>query len=304
MSPEAPAREPIVTARLRLEPSSGEHIDAKFEVMRASHSEFRRWFWWAQELDLDAYRAFEAGYEAAWERGIHGYTILLGEQVIGDIALRCDGNTEAHRADLGYWMGTPWAGNGYLTEAAAALRDLAFDRLGLLRLELAAGVENIGSRRIAEKLGMRREGLLRAGAYLTPGNAYDCYLYAMLRGDPRRDTGEARVADNQVAAPGVTEPDFSAGLVTAVAVDAGDGEVLMVAHMNEAAYLRTRETGHAWFWSRSRERLWEKGETSGNHLDVRSITLDCDGDALLLRVSPHGPACHTGARTCFHNPVG
>ena len=99
------------------------------------------------------------------------------------------------------------------------------------------------------------------------------------------------------------KPDFSRGLVTAVVVEEGGGDVLMVAHMNEEAYRLTLDTGHAWFWSRSRERLWEKGETSGDYLDVRSVTLDCDGDAVLLRVSPHGPACHTGARTCFHNPV-
>ena len=98
-------------------------------------------------------------------------------------------------------------------------------------------------------------------------------------------------------------PDFSRGLVTAVVQDEADGTVLMVAHMNEEAYARTRATGHAWFWSRSRERLWEKGETSGNFLVVSSITLDCDGDAVLLRAAPAGPACHTGARSCFHNPV-
>jgi len=103
--------------------------------------------------------------------------------------------------------------------------------------------------------------------------------------------------------PAITAPDFSHGLVTAVVQDDADGAVLMVAHMNQEAYELTRSTGHAWFWSRSRERLWEKGETSGNHLVVRSITIDCDGDALLLRVAPAGPACHTGARSCFHNPV-
>jgi phosphoribosyl-AMP cyclohydrolase len=77
----------------------------------------------------------------------------------------------------------------------------------------------------------------------------------------------------------------------------------MVAHMNEEAYARTLATGHAWFWSRSRGELWEKGATSGNFLVVDTVTLDCDGDAVLLAVSPAGPACHTGARSCFHNPV-
>ena len=103
--------------------------------------------------------------------------------------------------------------------------------------------------------------------------------------------------------PALTQPDFSGGLVTAVAQDADDGTVLMVAHMNEEAYRRTLESHRAWFWSRSRDQLWEKGETSGNYLDVDSVTIDCDGDAVLLRVHPHGPACHTGARSCFHNPA-
>ena len=101
----------------------------------------------------------------------------------------------------------------------------------------------------------------------------------------------------------LTEPDFSGGLVTAVVQDADDGAVLMVAHMDEEAYRRTLESHRAWFWSRSRGQLWQKGETSGNFLDVDSVTIDCDGDAVLLQVHSHGPACHTGARSCFHNPL-
>ncbi|MFN2466366.1 MAG: phosphoribosyl-AMP cyclohydrolase [Candidatus Dormibacteria bacterium] len=98
-------------------------------------------------------------------------------------------------------------------------------------------------------------------------------------------------------------PDFSRGLLTAVVQDEADGAVLMVAHMNQEAYERTLATGHGWFWSRSRDRLWEKGESSGNVMVVSEVSLDCDGDAVLLRVRPAGPACHTGARSCFHNPA-
>ena len=95
-------------------------------------------------------------------------------------------------------------------------------------------------------------------------------------------------------------PAFGAdGLVTAVVQDAASGEVLMVAHMNEAAWEATRSSGEAHFWSRSRQRLWHKGETSGNVLRVREIRLDCDADAVLLRVDATGPTCHTGARSCF-----
>ncbi len=77
------------------------------------------------------------------------------------------------------------------------------------------------------------------------------------------------------------------------------GEVLMVAWMNAEALRLTRSTGEAHFWSRSRQQLWRKGETSGNVMRVRQILVDCDGDTLLVRVDPAGPACHTGERTCF-----
>lgn len=93
------------------------------------------------------------------------------------------------------------------------------------------------------------------------------------------------------------------GLVTVVAQDVATGAVLMVAHADRAALQRTVESGEAWFWSRSRARLWRKGETSGNVLRVVDARLDCDGDAVLLRVDPHGPACHTGERTCFGEPA-
>jgi phosphoribosyl-AMP cyclohydrolase len=93
------------------------------------------------------------------------------------------------------------------------------------------------------------------------------------------------------------------GLVTAVATDAATGEVLMVAHMNAQALSVTLETGHATFWSRSRQALWTKGETSGNVLEVVEMRIDCDQDAIWLRVTPRGPACHTGARSCFYRRI-
>jgi phosphoribosyl-AMP cyclohydrolase / phosphoribosyl-ATP pyrophosphohydrolase len=85
----------------------------------------------------------------------------------------------------------------------------------------------------------------------------------------------------------------------AIVQDARDGRVLMLGWMNDEAERLTRETGEAWFWSRSRERLWKKGETSGNTLAVQEIREDCDDDALLLKVVPAGPTCHTGSRSCF-----
>jgi phosphoribosyl-AMP cyclohydrolase / phosphoribosyl-ATP pyrophosphohydrolase len=91
------------------------------------------------------------------------------------------------------------------------------------------------------------------------------------------------------------------GLVPCVVQDWNTGEVLTVAYMNEEALARTRETGETWFWSRSRQELWHKGETSGNVQRVRELRWDCDNDTLLALVEPAGPACHTGERTCFHN---
>ncbi len=99
-------------------------------------------------------------------------------------------------------------------------------------------------------------------------------------------------------------PRFDAnGLLTAVVTHAGTRAVLMVAFMNQAALDRTRATGVAHFWSRSRQSLWKKGETSGNVLTVREILVDCDQDALVIVAEPAGPACHTGAVSCFYRRV-
>lgn len=90
------------------------------------------------------------------------------------------------------------------------------------------------------------------------------------------------------------------GLLTAIAIDSRSKEVLMVAFMDAEALARSRETGLAHFHSRSRGRLWLKGETSGHFLHIEEIRVDCDQDALVLYVRPEGPACHTGARSCFY----
>jgi len=93
----------------------------------------------------------------------------------------------------------------------------------------------------------------------------------------------------------VTQPELRAAIVQ----DAGDGRVLMLAWMNDEALRLTKETGLAHFWSRSREELWHKGATSGNTLSVVELKEDCDGDAILIKVDPAGPACHTGSLSCF-----
>lgn len=99
-------------------------------------------------------------------------------------------------------------------------------------------------------------------------------------------------------------PKFdAAGLLTAVVTDRS-GALLMVAHMNADAIAATRASGEATFWSRSRARLWKKGETSGNVLRVVEIRIDCDQDALWIVADPAGPACHTGAPSCFYRRLG
>jgi phosphoribosyl-AMP cyclohydrolase len=119
------------------------------------------------------------------------------------------------------------------------------------------------------------------------------------------------------AAPGVplvvddavlTAVDFAKdphGLVPAIVQDAADGTVLTVAYMDAEALRRTLDTGRSWFYSRSRQEYWQKGETSGDRQYVREVRLDCDGDALVVLVDQHGRgACHTGARSCFYRTVG
>ena len=100
------------------------------------------------------------------------------------------------------------------------------------------------------------------------------------------------------------QPKFDAsGLVTCVATDAASGDVLMVAHMNEEALLKTIASGEAWYFSRSRNALWRKGESSGQTQRVIEMRMDCDQDAVWIRVEQIGAACHTGRRSCFYRKV-
>jgi phosphoribosyl-AMP cyclohydrolase len=112
-------------------------------------------------------------------------------------------------------------------------------------------------------------------------------------------------ANNHDIEEGLTlQPKFDAsGLVTCVATDAGTGDVLMVAHMNDEALRKTIASGEAWYYSRSRKSLWRKGETSGHVQRVVEMRLDCDQDAVWIRVEQSGAACHTGRLSCFYRKV-
>lgn len=113
---------------------------------------------------------------------------------------------------------------------------------------------------------------------------------------------EASTADREQGSAFLPRFDDK-GLVTAIAVDVADRHILMVAFMDAEALAKTRETGLAHFHSRSRGRLWMKGETSGHVLKVQDVLVDCDQDALVLMVEPAGPACHTGERSCFYRKL-
>ncbi|MBI2919297.1 MAG: bifunctional phosphoribosyl-AMP cyclohydrolase/phosphoribosyl-ATP diphosphatase HisIE [Chloroflexi bacterium] len=93
------------------------------------------------------------------------------------------------------------------------------------------------------------------------------------------------------------------GLIPAIIQDANTGQVLMLGYVSPESLRLTLDQGHVWFYSRSRQELWHKGATSGSYLNLRSVTSDCDEDALLVQVEPAGPVCHTGAQSCFFNPV-
>lgn len=287
--------DPIRTERLLLEPGGPAVAREIHEAAIASQRELARWMAWAAAPTLADTEAFYAGVAQRLEAGISFHFVIrpaAGGPPLGSVDVRRDPGREG-LGDMGYWIRTDATGRGLMTEAAAAAREFGFRRLGLSRLELRAGVANVASCRVAEKIGFRWEGSAR-GAAIGAAGPYDCHIYGMLASDPRVDTAAPR--------HDAAGPDFSRGLVTAVVVDDADGTVLMVAHMNAEAYGRTKSSGHAWFWSRSRDELWEKGATSGNYLDVVSTTLDCDRDAVLVRARPHGPACHTGARSCFEAP--
>ncbi|MBW9159064.1 phosphoribosyl-AMP cyclohydrolase [Clostridium tagluense] len=101
----------------------------------------------------------------------------------------------------------------------------------------------------------------------------------------------------------ILEIQFNNGLVPAIVQEYITGKVLMLAYMNEESFKKTIETGTTWFFSRSRNKLWNKGETSGHFQYVKNISIDCDGDTILIIVEQIGVACHTGSKTCFYREI-
>lgn len=128
--------------------------------------------------------------------------------------------------------------------------------------------------------------------------------FALPTGTSLRTTLIDHSMSNPIETGLVFSPCFdAAGLVTAVVTDADSDKMLMVAHMNQDAIARTLASGEVHFWSRSRQSLWRKGETSGNILTLVELRVDCDQDALWVKARPAGPTCHTGANSCFYRRV-
>ena len=109
--------------------------------------------------------------------------------------------------------------------------------------------------------------------------------------------------DENINTQNLKAVNLKGGLIPAVIQDYESGQVLMVAYMNEESLKRTLQSGTTWFWSRSRNEYWNKGETSGHYQYVKGISVDCDGDTLLIKVKQVGAACHTGNRSCFYRNI-
>jgi ribosomal-protein-serine acetyltransferase len=171
-------RRALTTERLRLEPTGPEHADGIWAAAEPSLAELRPWLYWAVKADLETTRMFTQRCVAEWDREEWGFSIIRGDELIGGVGL----NTFVPflmSAQLGYWLRSDCADNGYTTEAAAAVVDFAFEGLRLHRIELHAAPENLASVRVAEKLGFTRVGLLRDGTRGADG-WHDCYVFDLL----------------------------------------------------------------------------------------------------------------------------
>ena len=172
------------TPRLRLEPTIPAHADGVWAATEVSVDELAPWLAWAVQPTIESTRAFTAGAADEWDRGAGWcFTMTHDGTVAGTISL--------HRhmpliraAELGYWLRSDLAGRGLMTEAASAVVEYGFAERGLHRIELHVAPDNVASVRVAEKLGFRREGLLRDGSRGS-GGFHDVYVYGLLEDDPR-----------------------------------------------------------------------------------------------------------------------
>ncbi|GAC1409356.1 MAG: GNAT family N-acetyltransferase [Actinomycetota bacterium] len=172
------------TPRLVLEPHRIALAQPTWEAIRLSLPELSPWMPWAHNASFETTRSFCERVIAEWDAGrSYEFAVIENEAVIGGCGLHAVVPLAA-KAEVGYWIRSDRCGEGIATEAASAVRDFAFDTLGLRRLELRAGTLNTGSRRVAEKSGFLLEGTLREGGVGADG-PYDAFLFGMIASDPR-----------------------------------------------------------------------------------------------------------------------
>lgn len=175
---------PLRTPRLTLVPLDVSYADRVWTAIEASLPELRPWLVWTRGTGRDNVGEYLATVPVSWNDGsAFTFGILDGDDLVGSCSLTIH-NPNLTQGEIGYWLRSDRAGRGYTTEAARAVRDFAFDVTGRHRLNLRAGVGNVGSQRVAEKIGFLREGMMRAGGSGATEH-YDCYLYGMLASDLR-----------------------------------------------------------------------------------------------------------------------
>jgi ribosomal-protein-serine acetyltransferase len=174
----------IMTERLTLEPLGPPHLEGLWAAIESSVEELSRWMAWCVEPKKSETQAFLDGSQRSWEAGTGwNFCLVLDGRAVGTVGIA--GHVPLVKsAEIGYWLRSDLAGRGLMTEAASAATRFAFDDLGLHRLELHAGPGNVASIRVAEKLGFKREGLLRDGSYARDG-WYDVYVFGLLADDPQ-----------------------------------------------------------------------------------------------------------------------
>jgi ribosomal-protein-serine acetyltransferase len=177
-------RKKIKTKRLVLEPAEPKHRDGLWRAIDSSLPELRTWLPWSETTSPEDLASFLERAVDQWDESVSWVFVISDGNLIGTVAF----NTYeplTGSSSIGYWLQTSLAGRGYMTEAASALVDFGFEKLGLHRIELRAGTENIGSVRVAEKLGFRREGTLRESGRGPGQNYHDHHIFGLLTTDSR-----------------------------------------------------------------------------------------------------------------------
>lgn len=177
-------RKKIKTSRLVLEPAEPKHRDGLWEAIDSSLPELRAWLPWSETTSPEEVAGFLERSADQWAEGVSWVFVISDANPIGTVAFNAY-EPLTRSSSIGYWLQTSLAGRGYMTEAASAVVEFGFDKLGLHRIELRAGTENHGSVRVAEKLGFKREGTLRESGRGAENAYHDHYIFGLLETDKR-----------------------------------------------------------------------------------------------------------------------